>query len=83
MTDEFERAVQIRLRALADAQRKRLPRNAPSITKRQLLDIAVKLEWVRITALADREQAAGNEGAATTYRTLAEVIPEVARTMTP
>mgnify|MGYP003350423438 CR=1 FL=1 len=52
-------------------------------TKRQLLDLAVKQELQRLAQLAAREVAARNEGAAMTYRTLAEVIPEIARGMTP
>ncbi len=83
MADELLRAMQIRLRTLAQAQRALYVRAAPTITKRQLLDLAVKQELQRLAQLAAREAAARNEGAAMTYRTLAEVIPEIARDMTP
>ncbi len=83
MTDDFLLALQNRLRALAEAQRKRHARIAPSITKRKLLDLAAKQEQQRIELLAEREEEAGNALQAKQYRQLAEAIAEVADQMDP
>jgi tellurite resistance protein len=83
MTDDFQLALQNRLRALAEEQRKRHARHSPHITKRQLLDIAARQEQQRIELLAEREDEAGNREQAKQYRQLAEAIAEIAGEMDP
>ena len=83
MTDDFVLALQNRLRALAEEQRKRHARHAPGITRRKLLDMAAKQEQQRIQLLAEREEEAGNAGQAKQYRQLAEAIAAVAAEMDP
>lgn len=73
MTDDFVTAMQNRLRALAEEQRKRHARHSPDITKRQLLDLAAKQEQQRVDLLADQVDAAE---AAKQYRALADAIAE-------
>jgi hypothetical protein len=83
MTDDFQLALQNRLRALAEEQRKRHARHAPNITRRQLLDLAAKQEQQRIELLAEREDDAGNREQAKQYRQLAEAVATVAAEMDP
>ena len=83
MTDDFLLALQNRLRALAEEQRKRHARIAPNITKRKLLDLAAKQEQQRIELLAEREEEAGNLEQAKQYRQLIDAIAEVADEMDP
>lgn len=83
MTDDFLLALQNRLRALAEEQRKRHARHAPNITKRKLLDLAAKQERQRVELLAEREEEAGDAAQAKQYRQLAEAIADVAEEMDP
>ena len=64
MTDDFVLAMQDRLRALAEEQRKRHGRHSPNITKRQLLELTAKQEQQRIELLAERADEDGEAEAA-------------------
>ncbi len=83
MTDDFVLAMQDRLRALAEEQRKRHGRHSPNITKRQLLELTAKQEQQRIELLAERADEDGDAEAAKTYRALAEAIAGIVAGMSP
>lgn len=83
MTDDFVLAMQDRLRALAEEQRKRHGRHSLNITRRQLLELAAKQEQQRIEFLAEHAADEGNAEAAKAYRALAEAIPGIVAGMSP
>ncbi len=80
MTEDFVIAMQNRLRALAEEQRKRHARHSPNITKRQLLELAARQEQQRVELLADESD---DIEAAKQYRALADAIAEIVRDMDP
>ena len=80
MTDDFVTAMQNRLRALAEDQRKRHARHSPNISRRQLLDIAAKQEQQRLELLAEKTD---DDAVAKQYLALAEAIPRIVDEMDP